>query len=79
MTPGAAAAHTLVPPPTNLTSARGNKSNPCSGLDLLEGVLTYEPERRINADEGLRHVHFKEIPAPKEHRLSSRTTGVERG
>jgi cell division cycle 2-like protein len=35
-----------------------------SGLDLLNKLLTYDPSRRITADEALKHQFFKESPLP---------------
>lgn len=39
------------------------------GLDLLEKLLYYDPEKRISAEEALKHAYFKEMPAPKEPSL----------
>ncbi|KAI0274818.1 Pkinase-domain-containing protein [Gloeopeniophorella convolvens] len=36
-----------------------------AGLDLLSSLLTYDPERRITAEEALRHPYFSEAPTPK--------------
>ncbi|KAH9064057.1 Pkinase-domain-containing protein [Lactarius vividus] len=36
-----------------------------AGIDLLSSLLTYDPERRISADEALQHPYFSETPAPK--------------
>ncbi|PFH54621.1 hypothetical protein AMATHDRAFT_72399 [Amanita thiersii Skay4041] len=36
-----------------------------AGLDLLMSLLTYDPERRINAEEALQHPYFSEAPLPK--------------
>lgn len=33
-------------------------------LDLLSKFLTYDPSRRITADEALKHPYFEESPAP---------------
>ncbi|KAJ3691637.1 hypothetical protein LUZ61_020801 [Rhynchospora tenuis] len=35
------------------------------GFDLLNKLLTYDPEKRITADEALRHPWFEEVPLPK--------------
>ncbi|XP_074278659.1 cyclin-dependent kinase G-2-like [Silene latifolia] len=35
-----------------------------SGLDLLSRLLTYEPEKRITAEEALNHRWFQEVPLP---------------
>ncbi|KAK1223817.1 hypothetical protein PQX77_013341 [Marasmius sp. AFHP31] len=36
-----------------------------SGLDLMMSLLTYDPERRITAEEALQHPYFTESPLPK--------------
>ncbi|KDQ63776.1 hypothetical protein JAAARDRAFT_148442 [Jaapia argillacea MUCL 33604] len=36
-----------------------------AGLDLMGKMLTYDPERRITAEEALQHPYFKESPLPK--------------
>ncbi|KAF8576552.1 Pkinase-domain-containing protein [Ramaria rubella] len=36
-----------------------------AGIDLLSSLLTYDPERRITAEEALRHPYFSESPLPK--------------
>eukprot|EP00761_Pharyngomonas_kirbyi_P010769 gb/GECH01010792.1/.p1 GENE.gb/GECH01010792.1/~~gb/GECH01010792.1/.p1 ORF type:complete len:348 (+),score=78.17 gb/GECH01010792.1/:1-1044(+) len=36
-----------------------------SGLDLLEKLLTYDPEKRISAQEALEHRYFRELPLPQ--------------
>ncbi|KAG6845997.1 hypothetical protein H0H87_011045 [Tephrocybe sp. NHM501043] len=36
-----------------------------AGIDLLMSLLTYDPERRITAEEALRHPYFTESPLPK--------------
>ncbi|KAI6680626.1 hypothetical protein NL676_034507 [Syzygium grande] len=35
-----------------------------SGFDLLNGLLTYDPEMRITADEAIEHDWFCEVPLP---------------
>ncbi|KAI9009143.1 kinase-like domain-containing protein [Hyaloraphidium curvatum] len=37
-----------------------------AGLDLLQQLLTYDPEQRITADGALKHAYFREAPAPKD-------------
>ena len=39
------------------------------GLDLLLGLLTLDPGRRITAAEALRHPYFSEAPAACDPRL----------
>jgi cell division cycle 2-like protein len=34
-----------------------------AGIDLLSSLLTYDPERRISADEALQHPYFSYVPA----------------
>ncbi|KAG6911843.1 hypothetical protein DXG01_000090 [Tephrocybe rancida] len=36
-----------------------------AGIDLLMSLLTYDPERRITAEEALQHPYFTESPLPK--------------
>ncbi|VVA94388.1 unnamed protein product [Arabis nemorensis] len=36
-----------------------------AGFDLLNKLLTYDPERRITADAALKHDWFREVPLPK--------------
>lgn len=36
-----------------------------AGIDLLMSLLTYDPERRISAEEALQHPYFTESPLPK--------------
>ncbi|KAJ7785986.1 Pkinase-domain-containing protein [Mycena metata] len=36
-----------------------------AGIDLLMSLLTYDPERRITAEEALQHPYFIESPLPK--------------
>ncbi|KAM7357307.1 cyclin dependent kinase 11B pitslre isoform 3-T6 [Cochliomyia hominivorax] len=35
-----------------------------SGIDLLQGLLTYDPKQRLSADNALKHQYFKELPVP---------------
>ena len=34
-----------------------------AGIDLLSSLLTYDPERRISADEALQHPYFSYVSA----------------
>lgn len=34
------------------------------GLDLLQRMLVYDPEKRISAEEALKHPWFSEAPLP---------------
>ncbi|KAI8920840.1 kinase-like domain-containing protein [Powellomyces hirtus] len=40
-----------------------------NGLNLLSRLLTYDPEKRITAEEALRHPYFTEHPLPKDPSL----------
>lgn len=40
-----------------------------SGLDLLHGMLCYDPAKRITAQEALNHKYFREHPLPQESHL----------
>ncbi|CED83063.1 pkinase-domain-containing protein [Phaffia rhodozyma] len=42
-----------------------------TGLDLLSQLLYYDPERRISAEEAMRHPYFLEAPLPKHPSLFS--------
>lgn len=35
------------------------------GLNLLSSMLTYDPEKRVSAEQALSHPYFKESPLPK--------------
>ncbi|XP_067613508.1 serine/threonine-protein kinase PITSLRE isoform X2 [Eurosta solidaginis] len=34
------------------------------GIELLQGLLTYDPKKRLTADTALKHSYFSEIPLP---------------
>ncbi|XVE56629.1 hypothetical protein DITRI_Ditri04bG0026000 [Diplodiscus trichospermus] len=40
-----------------------------AGFDLLNRLLTYDPEKRITADDALNHDWFREVPLPKSKEL----------
>ena len=37
-----------------------------NGIDLLNSLLTYDPDKRLTAAEALRHPFFSENPLPKD-------------
>lgn len=37
-----------------------------AGIDLMSKLLTYDPKKRISAEEALNHPYFSESPAPKD-------------
>ncbi|XWS60303.1 hypothetical protein CRYUN_Cryun07bG0024500 [Craigia yunnanensis] len=46
-------------------SFRGSSVLSDAGFDLLNRLLTYDPEKRITADDALDHDWFRELPLPK--------------
>ncbi|CAN7129709.1 cyclin-dependent kinase G-2 [Brassica rapa] len=47
------------------TSFTGSPTLSDAGFDLLNKLLTYDPERRITVDAALKHEWFSEVPLPK--------------
>ncbi|XAR48156.1 Cyclin-dependent kinase [Bertholletia excelsa] len=47
------------------TSFTGSPVLSDAGFDLLNKLLTYDPEKRITAEDALRHEWFWEVPLPK--------------
>lgn len=47
------------------TSFTGSPVLSDAGFDLLNKLLTYDPEKRITAEDALRHEWFCEVPLPK--------------
>ncbi|XP_013591643.1 PREDICTED: cyclin-dependent kinase G-2 [Brassica oleracea var. oleracea] len=47
------------------TSFTGSPTLSDAGFDLLNKLLTYDPERRITVDDALKHEWFSEVPLPK--------------
>ncbi|KAF7319926.1 Cyclin-dependent kinase 11B [Mycena kentingensis (nom. inval.)] len=50
-----------------------------AGIDLLMSLLTYDPERRITAEEALEHPYFTESPLPKHPDLFGSFPSVAAG
>eukprot|EP01018_Ginkgo_biloba_P031579 Gb_15107 [translate_table: standard] len=48
-----------------VTSFSGRPILSESGFDLLNRLLTYDPNKRITAEEALKHEWFREVPLPK--------------
>ncbi|KAK4402672.1 Cyclin-dependent kinase G-2 [Sesamum angolense] len=47
------------------TSFTGSPVLSDTGFDLLNKLLTYDPEKRITAEAALNHEWFREVPLPK--------------
>ncbi|XAR64428.1 Cyclin-dependent kinase [Bertholletia excelsa] len=47
------------------TSFTGSPVLSDAGFDLLNKLLTYDPEKRITAEDALNHEWFREVPLPK--------------
>ncbi|KAH9622008.1 hypothetical protein KSS87_020066 [Heliosperma pusillum] len=47
------------------TSFTGSPVLSDAGFDLLNRLLTYDPDKRITADAALKHDWFREVPLPK--------------
>ncbi|KAK1294341.1 Cyclin-dependent kinase G-2 [Acorus calamus] len=47
------------------TSFSGGPTLSEAGFDLLNRLLTYDPEKRITAEAALQHEWFREVPLPK--------------
>ncbi|KAJ4839392.1 hypothetical protein Tsubulata_016844 [Turnera subulata] len=47
------------------TSFTGSPVLSDAGFDLLNRLLTYDPEKRITAEDALNHDWFREVPLPK--------------
>eukprot|EP00262_Sarcandra_glabra_P004976 TRINITY_DN16208_c0_g2_i7.p1 TRINITY_DN16208_c0_g2~~TRINITY_DN16208_c0_g2_i7.p1 ORF type:complete len:118 (-),score=17.57 TRINITY_DN16208_c0_g2_i7:282-635(-) len=47
------------------TSFSGRPTLSEAGFDLLNKLLTYDPEKRITAEAALKHEWFREVPLPK--------------
>ncbi|GAA5988293.1 hypothetical protein JCM10908_002152 [Rhodotorula pacifica] len=50
-----------------------------AGLDLIQKLLTYDPEKRITAEEALRHPYFSESPLPKDASLFNSFPSIANG
>jgi len=52
--------------PYNSLASNFNNRLSQAGFDLLNRMLTYDPEKRISAAEALEHPYWSETPLPKE-------------
>lgn len=62
--PGAGASVKFAAQPFSTLRQKFSRQCTEAGIDLLQRLLTYDPRRRITAEEALRHPWFKESPAP---------------
>ncbi|KAK4054249.1 hypothetical protein OIV83_001275 [Microbotryomycetes sp. JL201] len=65
----------------NLTSAQPQTFRYLTqhGLDLLQGLLTYDPDKRLTAEQALKHPYFQESPLPKHPDLFASFPSVANG
>ncbi|GAA5872368.1 hypothetical protein JCM8547_000910 [Rhodosporidiobolus lusitaniae] len=61
------------------TLSRTFKYLTAKGLDLMQRLLTYDPEKRIMAEEALRHPYFEESPLPKPSSMFNSFPSVASG
>jgi cell division cycle 2-like len=50
--------------PYNTLRSRFGQYLSDNGFELINKLLTYDPDRRISADEALKHEFFRETPLP---------------
>lgn len=50
-------------PVSNVREKFGRRTSDL-GIQLLQGLLTYDPKQRLTAEQALRSNYFKEIPLP---------------
>ena len=55
--------------PIELPSSQRFPELSANGIDLLNSLLTYDPDKRLTAAEALRHPFFSENPLPKAPEL----------
>lgn len=58
---------------TNNGSSTGNNNSTANCLDLLAGLLKYDPEQRLTADQALLHPYFLELPKVTENAFEGLT------
>lgn len=76
------AAETLTPCPVSCrysSLSRTFRYLTQAGLDLIQKLLTYDPEKRITAEEALRHPYFTESPLPKDASLFNSFPSIANG
>ncbi|GAA5859936.1 hypothetical protein JCM8547_004394 [Rhodosporidiobolus lusitaniae] len=61
------------------TLSRTFKYLTAKGLELRQHLLTYDPEKRIMAEEALRHPYFEESPLPKPSSMFNSFPSVASG
>lgn len=50
-------------PVSNVREKFGRRTSDL-GIQLLQGLLTYDPKQRLSAEQALRHKYFNELPLP---------------
>ncbi|MEW5307549.1 MAG: hypothetical protein WDW36_009937 [Sanguina aurantia] len=66
---------------SRFTSAFGGSAATLTeaGLDLMQAMLAYDPERRLTAHEALEHRWFKESPLPQKQALMPQFATLKEG
>lgn len=55
-------------PVSNVREKFGRRTSDL-GIQLLQGLLTYDPKQRLTAEQALRSNYFKEIPLPIDPKM----------